>query len=121
MTELTLTARNTAVKSEDGGDPSWQLADVFSDGITQNPASMAQDTFSVDGIYLVDGLGAKRYLPARTASGACVCSGDLAPVVLHAGDSVVLTTFFAALPAGIDTVSVSVPRFGTFDGTQITR
>jgi len=123
VTRLTFTARNlTPVPA--AGEPSqkWQIASFFNDGINQKKAGASpDDAFSVDGVYLLDSAGAKRYLAARNPSQGCVCSGDLSNTFVSPSGGVVLTTLFAALPAGVDSVDVVVPGFGSFNGVAVSR
>lgn len=123
VTELTFTARSLLPeKSTSGASRSWQIANFFSDGVyQQKQGSQSEDSFSVDGVYLLDPVGAKRYLAARTASGGCVCSGDLVGTFVNEEQAVVLATVFSALPANVNVVNVYVPKLGIFEDVPVTR
>lgn len=122
VTRLTFTARNLATVEPGESPDRWQITDFFSDGISQRKEGAApDDAFSVDGVYLLDSAGAKRYLAARNAAKGCVCSGDLSDTFVSPGTAVVLTTIFAALPEGVDKVDVVVPRVGSFNGVAVSR
>jgi hypothetical protein len=122
LTRLTFTARNLAPTAEPGQAPRrWQIGMFFNDGIYQEPGAATDDTFSVDGVYLLDTSGAKRYLAARNAAKGCVCSSNLSSTFVSPGSGVVLTTVFAALPAEVTSVDVVVPGFGSFNGVAVSR
>jgi hypothetical protein len=122
VTRLTFTARNLEPLVPGRTPKRWQIAAFFNDGLDQKKTGASpDDTFSVDGVYLVDGAGAKRYLAARNASQGCVCSGDLSRTFVSPSSGVVLTTLFAALPAGVNAVDVVVPGFGSFNGVKVSR
>ncbi len=121
VTRLTFTARNRAPVVPGQSPRRWQITTFFNDGINQKTGVSADDAFSVDGVYLLDPAGAKRYLAARNASNGCVCSGDLGNTFVSPGSGVVLTTLFAALPAGVDSVDVVVPRVGSFNDVAVSR
>jgi hypothetical protein len=122
VTRLAFTARNLA-PVEPGRTPvRWQIATFFDDGINQTQrAASPDDTYSADGVYLLDGANAKRYLAARNADRGCVCSSALAGAFVSPGSGVVLTSFFAALPAGVTAVDVDVPGFGSFGAVPVSR
>jgi hypothetical protein len=121
VTRLTFTARNLAPAVSGQSARGWQIATFFNDGITQKSGAASDDAFSVDGVYLIDPAGAKRYLAARNATKGCVCSTDLGDTFVSPGSGVVLTTLFAALPAGVTSVDVVVPGFGPFNDVAVTR
>jgi hypothetical protein len=122
VTRLTFTARNLAPVVPGQSSNPWQIATFFNDGLDQKKAAAGpDDAFSVDGVYLVDRAGAKRYLAARNADQGCVCSGNLSNTFVGPSSAVVLTTVFAALPAGVDTVDVVVPGFGPFSAVPVSR
>jgi len=122
VTRLTFTARNLAPVVAGQTSDRWQIGTFFNDGVTQTKSGGApDDAFSVDGVYLLDSAGAKRYLAARNAAHGCVCSGDLSNTFVSPASGVVLTTLFAALPADVDSVDVDVPGFGSFNGVKVSR
>lgn len=119
-TRLMLTLTNTRSAQEDTTS-TFQLGTNFSDGVRDGNSPLTQDSLSIDGIYLLDLTGAKRYLPGRNAEQGCVCTGDTASILLKSGDSVVLSSVFAALPDDVSTVDVVVPKFGTFGDVSVSR
>jgi hypothetical protein len=122
VTRLTFTARNLEPLVPGTAPKRWQIATFFNDGLDQKKAGASpDDSFSVDGVYLLDSAGAKRYLAARNAAQGCVCSGGLSSTFVSPGSGVVLTTVFAALPAGVEQVDVVVPGFGSFNGVKVSR
>jgi hypothetical protein len=123
LTKLTFTARNLAPVPPAGRSPDrWQIGAFFNDGINQkNIVDSSYDTFSVDGVYLLDPAAGKRYLAARNATQECVCSGNLASTLVSPGSGAVLTSLYAALPAGVNSVNVFVPGAGSFDGVAVSR
>lgn len=122
VTRLTFTARNLEPLVPGQPAKRWQIAAFFNDGLDQKKAGASpDDTFSVDGVYLLDAAGGKRYLAARNAGQGCVCSGDLSRTFVSPSSGVVLTTLFAALPAGVGAVDVVVPGFGSFNAVPVNR
>lgn len=117
VTQVTFTVHNN------GDDGIWSISSSFTDGLQQFDGSTVDagpvDTTSVDGVYLVDAVNAKRYLAARTADGSCACSANL-PYV-DAKGSLALTVLFAAPPAGVDAVDVYIPGAAPFSGVPVTR
>ena len=121
VTRLTFTARNLAPVVPGQAPRRWQIGAFFNDGIHQQSGVGTDDTFSVDGVYLLDATGAKRYLAARNANQGCVCSSDLSSTFVSPDSGVVLTTLFAALPPQVTSVDVVVPGFGPFNGVAVSR
>ncbi|MFT3875109.1 MAG: hypothetical protein QM708_01575 [Propioniciclava sp.] len=68
----------------------------------------------VSGVFLVDAVAGKRYLPARDGEERCVCSGTRTGG-LGPGDSVTFSAVFAPLPSDLDRVRVHIPLGGIFD------
>ena len=96
-------------------EETFMLSDNLGDGNTETASTALS---SVDGIRLLDTHAKKAYLPAVTADGACVCSPDDDNTwTFHS--SVWVTVTFAAPPASVTTISVSVPNFGTFTDVPV--
>jgi hypothetical protein len=112
--QVTFTARNTLTPGT-AATP-WQVGGFFSDGAA---ARDAPDT--VDGVYVVDPVGARRHLPGRNPDGQCLCSGALNGVSVLPGDGAVLVATFAAPAPDVQTVTVFVPRAGAFEAVRVTR
>lgn len=93
----------------------FKLWNNLSDGNTETGSA---DLDSVDGIRLIDTAGKKAYLPAVTADGDCVCSPDSYNTV-ERRSSVWVSVTFAAPPATVTAMSVSVPSFGTFSNVPV--
>ncbi len=96
-------------------DATFMLFDHLGDG---NIETASKSMTSVDGIRLLDATAKKAYLPAVTADGACVCSPD-DDNTTNLNNSVWVTVTFAAPPASVTTMSVSVPSFGTFTDVPV--
>lgn len=96
-------------------DATFILFDHLGDGNTE---TASKSMTSVDGIRLLDTAAKKAYLPAVTADGACVCSPD-DDNTTNLNNSVWVTVTFAAPPASVTNVSVSVPSFGTFTDVPV--
>lgn len=111
------------VLTHTGEDGSWQVSDGLDDGTTNGLEGSVQEQdparYSVDGITLVDGENAKRYLVARDERGWCVCSASLHGLFLEPGGSVVLSATFAAPPEDVEAMDVEVPLFGTFAAVPV--
>jgi hypothetical protein len=112
--QVTFTARNTL--TADPAATPWQIGGYFGDGATTGDAP---DT--VDGVYVVDPVNARRHLPGRNPDGQCLCSGALSAVSVRPGDGAVLVATFAAPGPDVDVVNVYVPQAGEFAAVQVTR
>jgi hypothetical protein len=116
VAQVTFTARN------DDDSHLWDLGGFFADGVIQWTGSAVDqghvDQFTVDGVYLIDPVGAKRYLAARAADGSCACSDG---PLLDPGGSATLTVLFAAPPAGVDALDVHIPGAAPFTGAPVSR
>jgi hypothetical protein len=112
--QVTFTARNTL--TADPAAVPWQIGGYFGDGAA---ARDAPDT--VDGVYVLDPVGARRHLPGRNPDGQCLCSGALNGVLVHPGDSAVLVATFAAPGPDVDVVNVYVPQAGEFTAVEVAR
>lgn len=100
-------------------DASRTVGDSLGDGRLDELADGATQKFETfDGPFLVDPGGRRKYLVALDASGACVCSNDLGAVAVEDGP-VVLQAVLSAPPSGVQTVDLTVPRFGTFPGVPL--
>lgn len=101
------------------------LASVFDDGVSQpdpggSPAS-TPNSFSTDGVYVLDPVNARRHLAAYDATGRCVCSTALNVTGLGPDAQVVLATVFTAPPDDVETVEVGIPSAGVFSAVPVTR
>src|SRR4051812_26788193 len=112
--QVTFTARNTL--TADPATAPWQVGGYFSDGAA---ARDAPDT--VDGVYVLDPVNARRHLPGRNPDGQCLCSGSLYGVSVLPGNGAVLVATFAAPAPGVDVVNVYVPQAGEFDAVKVAR
>jgi hypothetical protein len=75
---------------------------------------------SVDGIYLIDGPGKKKYLVVRDADNHCLCSRD----IKHGLPPNTIAAFWAKFPPPPDSVQkigVVVPHFIPMDDVPISR
>lgn len=116
---IDLDVRNSITPAESArvSSSSWYVSQFFDDGTTNglNGSDYALTSNSTDGIYLVDPLHRQRYPVARDTSGHCVCSTNLSNTNLGPGESVQLTATFAAPPADVTSIDVSVPNVGVFN------
>lgn len=114
-TTVSFTLVNTGTEA---ASPSY----LFSDGVAQVPGHLTKnDGYSADGVYVLDTLAGKRYLPARDPDGGCVCSSDLSSIMIAPGGRVTLSAVMAAIPAGSERVSVYVPTAGMFENIPVAR
>ena len=95
-------------------EPSAQVGTTFDDGVGEATGGKGQDSFTLDGVSLVDAENRKRHLVARDSEGVCVCDGGLSGTFVKPGAPVVLSATFGAPPADVDAVDVVIPKFGTF-------
>ncbi|MBB3326404.1 hypothetical protein [Microlunatus antarcticus] len=96
-------------------DGSFMLLNSLGDGNTETSSKALT---SVDGVRLVDPVAKKAYLPAVTADGQCVCSPDDGATG-EVRSSVWVTVTFAAPPAELTMINVTVPTFGTFTDVPV--
>ena len=119
LTLVDFAVTNTGTKG------SLQVAAAFNDGSTTKDANgkvvMPSDYDSADGVYLLDDVSKKRYLPARNAQGSCVCSVGLSATFVRPGQSVTLSAVFKAVPAEVSTITVYIPKAGTFTNVPVSR
>ena len=105
---------NLYIAAQDA-DGTFMLLNSLGDGNTETSSKALT---SVDGIRLIDPVGKKAYLPAVTADGQCVCSPDDGATG-EIRSSVWVTVTFAAPPAQLTMINVTVPTFGTFTDVAI--
>jgi hypothetical protein len=116
LLQLTWTVSNTST-----GDKTWSVNQFFSNQVTDPTGSGAQskdresDTYSADGVYLLDTAGAKRYLVARDQTGVCACTAGLLATRVDPGASLTFTATFKAPPADVSTMRVVIPHVRPFD------
>ena len=96
-------------------DGTFMLLNSLGDGNTETSSKALT---SVDGVRLVDPVAKKAYLPAVTSDGQCVCSPDDGATG-EVRSSVWVTVTFAAPPAQLTIINVTVPTFGTFTDVPI--
>jgi hypothetical protein len=103
---VTITARNLATEGN-----SWQVNGFFG-----RPNSL-----SASGLYLVDSVQAKRYLPGENPDGDCVCTDGLSGAFADPGQGVVINAAFAAPPPEVTELDLFVPNVQPFMGVQVNR
>jgi hypothetical protein len=84
-----------------------------------SPAMSVSDTYSVDGIFLVDVPGKKKYLVVRDTDNRCLCSHDLPR--LAANTSVAFWAKFPPPPDSVQKIGIVVPHFMPMDDVPISR
>lgn len=122
MTVL-FTARNL-------GDDNWQISEYFDDSYGTAPLDtdgarsdehQTRLAFSTDGVAVLDPVNGTMHRAAYDTAGNCACNVDLSSRFVGAGEQVVLTTAFAAVPDDVETVTVQIPGAGAFDDVPVTR
>lgn len=111
------------------GDSSQYVNTIFDDGSSSAPLDEgagqgpggAQLAYTTDGVTVVDPAEGMMYRAAYDESGHCACSGDLGTLELEPGAVSMLSTSFAAPPEQTETVTVDIPRAGTFENVTLTR
>jgi hypothetical protein len=116
---------NVAVTNTDppGGDH-FQVGQVFDDGVDNKGPNGETieglpNSDTVDGISLVDGKNAKRYLVARDSRGLCLCTGNASSIFVEAGQTTLLSAVFASPPPDVTSMSVQIPLFGVIDNVPV--
>lgn len=118
------------VKNENKTSSSTQIGGIFDDGSSNVPkdsdGTQGEDMYDLatgttDGVMIVDGKNQMVYRAAYDSSGHCLCSSNLGDSYVHEGQSYILLTTFAELPKDVDSVTVSIPRAGTFNDVKVNR
>ena len=107
----------------DGQEP-WRVGDFFfsgryAHGWTDQLGSELSGVAS--GIYVLDAVSARRYLPAQDKDGNCVCTSNTDAIQVAPGESTVLQAVFQAPPPEVATVQVVLPNIGPFDAVPVAR
>lgn len=98
---------------------------VFNDGdnaLILNDLMKAEGTpdwHSVDGVYLLDSAGKKKYLVIRDAERHCVCSRNLPDI--PAKSSANFWARFPAPPDSVEKISIVVPHFIPLDDVALAK
>lgn len=100
-------------------EASAQISDIFDDGLGEATGGKGQDSFTIDGVSLIDATNSQRYLVARDSEGVCVCDGSLSGRFVEPGAPTALSATFGAPPADVDAVDVVIPNFGTFKNVPL--
>lgn len=96
------------------------VSSAFANGISDAEGGEHNpDLNSVDGVTVVTS-EPKRYLVGRSENGLCACSSNL-PTSIAPGKTMTFTATFAAPPAEVDTVDVTIPQVGAFEGVELVR
>lgn len=108
-----LTIELTTTSSDD-----IQIADTFDDElnetITAPGATDLSGADTLDGIYLIDTVGAKKYPVARDSYNQCLCDTGLDNTYMTSAAPLFLSATFGAPPVSVNAVDVFIPHFGTF-------
>jgi len=107
---------NMTLSSSVGATDRVQIAQLLSD---KNSSSGDKSLFAADGLQVVDGKNAKLYLVASDGTGQCLCSRGLEGVFLQSNAPVMFSATFAAPPADVTQVDVSIPSFGTVKNVPV--
>jgi len=124
VTSITWTLTNNMPTGK--GDTGIQMtSNVFSDGqnarVPGTDEQIPEDSYYVDGVFLIDTVNKLRYLPARDANGVCVCTYAPSSIFIRPGTSESFNAVFKALPDGVSTIDVSIPHAGTFGDVPVQR
>jgi hypothetical protein len=111
-----VTALSTTETSSPSDRPRMQVAGLLSDG---NYRSVDFDGHAADGVQLVDTKNAKAHLPASDGKGVCLCPRGLASSFIPEGGSMVFSAVYAAPPADVTTMDMTVPKFGTISRVPV--
>lgn len=106
------------------GDAPWSVGSFFSSGLYQTSiadALQSERNGNVDGIYVLDRVSARRYLPARDRDGNCVCTSPTITLSVEPGQQTPLQAVFQAPPATVPAIDVVIPHVGTFADVPVTR
>jgi hypothetical protein len=74
--------------------------------------------YDLSGITLIDGKNSKRYLVGRDSKDRCVCTSTIA-LRIQPRASYNLTATFAAPPADVTSLEVSIPGLGTLNDVPV--
>lgn len=117
-------------------DTKWQIGSyAFDSGEMKLPLSTQDSELSTDtdlelsipnlsttdGVTVTDNVNGQVYRAAYDSSGNCLCSTGLSGTFVDPGQAVILSTRFAAPPEDLATVTVEIPKFGTFDDVPVQR
>ncbi len=106
------------------GAEAWTVGPFFWSGLYQKSladALQSERNGNVDGVYVLDRVSARRYLPARDREGNCVCTSPTVTLTVDPGQTTPLQAVFQAPPATVPTVDVVIPNVGTFADVPVTR
>lgn len=114
------------------GSKKWQIASSldsgeFSVSLSGNDGDDSDEDLqdikggTTDGVTVTDDANGVVYRAAYDSSGHCLCSSDLSSSFLEKDGSLLLNTKFAAPPEDVETVSVDIPHFGSFDDVPLSR
>ena len=79
------------------------------------------DGGTTDGVIVTDDANGMVYRAAYDNGGNCLCSSNLSSSFVEQDKSLLLNTRFAAPPKDVETVTVQIPHFGTFDDVPLSR
>lgn len=103
----------------------YKDTNIFSDRLRATvPGSdkeVENDLKAADGVFLIDTVNKRRYLPARDSAGVCLCSSTPRFESLQPEASMPFSATYRAIPEGVDTVNVSIPGAGTFTKVPVQR
>lgn len=125
------------------GDSTWQIASSLdsgefsvslSDADGEEPAGSDSeadgdedddlakiDGGTTDGVVVTDDANGMVYRAAYDNGGNCLCSSNLSGSFVDEDKSLLLNTRFAAPPEDVESVTVQIPHFGTFDDVPLSR
>lgn len=112
---MTLTWSATVVSDDD-----WAPKQSF-DGRYDDTETTVNNWYTTAGVNVIDPVHATRYLPALTAGGRCMCSTTPQSFVVAAGQTAYFSAVYQAVPDGVATVTVDIPRAGAFPDIAVQR
>src|SRR5699024_3598932 len=79
------------------------------------------DGGTTDGVVVTDDANGMVYRAAYDNGGNCLCSSNLSGSFVDEDKSLLLNTRVAAPPEDVESVTVQIPHFGTFDDVPLSR
>lgn len=107
----------------------WQISTDFADEGYQRPidseGNLVDDktlnSFTTNGVVLVDPKTGKNWIPVYDTTGLCLCSRGLSNTFVAEGESHGLYAVYAALPEDVTSVTIQFPNFGRADNVPVNR
>lgn len=110
-------------------EKNWQISTDFADEGYERPIDSegnvindeGLNSFTTNGVVLVDPKTGKNWTPAYDATGLCLCSRSLSDTFVGEGQSYGLYAVYAALPEDVTSVTIQFPNFGRAENVPVNR